>query len=440
MQHKTYTARTSEDLRALSKQYGDIQVISQLGPKELTNSASTWNVRHLITYRLLVRPEETLLPVFKANHDDMCPVCKPDQLCPQQELNHSWTGALTGEIPSKLYLKTECELLQLPDGFFWIALARAARPDLADQARVYPQRERKQIKRESYISSTSAITGSSSPMRYSSSEFEADMNDDVDEDEHEARRSKPEEVTVHLITCFLQHALNLCLLQHSADEMASAEVRPRIERRTTNTRVAGELVVTAEDDGGICRMRRLKHGWGMDHPYLALLEAKRAFKYIHFDEKTERYNPIVSNENLAQYLGEAVITWKENQKLLHDNVFLIAATNTFVRFVHFRFGRDYLEYLNATDERAQMEIVNDEEKEAFVYMQTSKWFNLQSSDGRRIALCHVLALLRWHDTRDSLRSQADGHSIEDDSDRNHSVESEEEDYQGHNEDSMDIEE
>ena len=28
--------------------------------------------------------------------------------------------------------------------------------------------------------------------------------------------SKPEEVTVHLVTCFLQHALNLCLLRHSA--------------------------------------------------------------------------------------------------------------------------------------------------------------------------------------------------------------------------------
>ncbi|RSL57388.1 hypothetical protein CEP54_008328 [Fusarium duplospermum] len=265
------------------------------------------------------------------------------------------------------------------------------------------------------------------------------MNDDVDEDEHEARRSKPEEVTVHLITCFLQHALNLCLLQHSADETANAEVRPRIERRMTNTRVAGEILVTAEDDGGICRMRRLKHGWGMEHPYLALLEAKRAFKDIHFDERTESYHPIVSNENLAQYLGEAVITWKENQKLLHHNVFLIAATNTFMRFVHFRFGRDYLEYLDATNERSQMGIINNEENEAFAYIQSSKWFNLQSSDRRRIALCHILALLRWHDTRDSLRNQADDYSTEDDSDHNcdHAVESEEGDDQRCDNDFMD---
>ena len=33
--------------------------------------------------------------------------------------------------------------------------------------------------------------------------------EDVNEDEHDARRSKPEEVTIHLVTCFLQHKRNL---------------------------------------------------------------------------------------------------------------------------------------------------------------------------------------------------------------------------------------
>ncbi|KAF5018790.1 hypothetical protein F66182_9208 [Fusarium sp. NRRL 66182] len=316
MEYKTYSARTPHELEALGKQHGNIQVISQLGPKELRSSASSWNFHHLIAYRLLVRPEEAFLPVLKSDHQEQCPVCNLDQACPQQELNHSWTRALTGENPRQLHLRKEGELLQLPGGFFWVALARAAYPDLADEKRVYPQRERRQANRESYVSSTSAITGSSSPMRYSSSEFEADMNDDVDEDEHEARRSKPEEVTVNLIACFLQLALHLCLVQHSAGEVV-VEVRTRVERRMAKTCVAGEVLVSAEDDGGICRMRRLQRGWNMRHPYLALLEAKRSFRHIHFDEKKKRYDPVVSNENLAQYLGEAVITWKENQKLLH---------------------------------------------------------------------------------------------------------------------------
>jgi hypothetical protein len=52
------------------------------------------------------------------------------------------------------------------------------------------------------------------------------------------------------------------------------------------------------------------------HPYLALIEAKRAFKYIHFDEWIGEHKPVVSNETLAQYLGEAVISWRANREFL----------------------------------------------------------------------------------------------------------------------------
>lgn len=49
-------------------------------------------------------------------------------------------------------------------------------------------------------------------MNLTSSEFEVGL-DDLDEDEYDARRSKPEEVTVHFLMSFFQFALNLCLLQ-----------------------------------------------------------------------------------------------------------------------------------------------------------------------------------------------------------------------------------
>ena len=96
-----------------------------------------------------------------------------------------------------------------------------------------------------------------------------------------------------------------------------------------------------------------------------------------------------------------------------DSIFLIAATSTFVRFIHFRFGRDYLEYLDARGEAAQKEIVEDEENEAFAYMRSTRWFNLQSSEGRRAALCHVLALLRWHDAQVSSQGEDDSDSADD---------------------------
>ncbi|KAK3933517.1 hypothetical protein QBC46DRAFT_368712 [Diplogelasinospora grovesii] len=394
MEYKVYSAQGPEDLRTRSKEHGDIQVVLQLDKRELISSASKWTPRHLVTYRLLTRPEAAFLPTFETNHNEQCPVCKNEHSL--QELDHTKT-------PRDLCTKTEGELMRLPGGFFWAALARAARPELADQAKVYPQRERKQVQREGYIDSASAIPGSSSPIQHSSSEFEADM-DDLDEDVHEERRSKPEEVTVHLVTSFLQYALSLCLLQHTTG-MSRTEVRPRVERKRTTVYVSTNVPGFAQAE----------FGWKMDHPYLALLEAKRAFKYIHFEERIGSYIPSVSNEHLAQYLGEAVITWKGNQERLGNDVFLIAATNTFVRFIHFAFGRDYMEYLDTMDEKTQIDLANNDDKDAFVYMHSTGWFNLQTQEGRRIALCHILALLRWHDAED-IRRQTVGYEPGDDSD------------------------
>jgi hypothetical protein len=55
--------------------------------------------------------------------------------------------------------------------------------------------------------------------------------------------------------------------------------------------------------------------WESINPFMALLEAKRAFKDIDFD-KSGRARPIVSDETLAQCLGEVVITWQANRHLL----------------------------------------------------------------------------------------------------------------------------
>ncbi|KAJ9155544.1 hypothetical protein NKR23_g2112 [Pleurostoma richardsiae] len=263
------------------------------------------------------------------------------------------------------------------------------------------------------------IQGSSSPVLRSSSEFEADWYD-VDEDEHESRRSKPEEVTVHLVRCLLQCVLNLCLVQDADGQRPETEVQPRIEPKRVVTQVAGAVSITAEDDGGVCRMRWLNNAWVMDNEYLVLLEAKRKFQGIQFDDKSGRYKPIVPTDNLAQCLGEAVIAWKEHQQLLRHGVFLVAATNTFLRFIHFKFGRDYAEYLDASDEATQKHIANDQDKDTFVYMHGTEWFNIQSREGRQAVLCHILAILRWHDDHELSRGRA---SAEEDSDQDYDEDS-----------------
>ncbi len=61
--------------------------------------------------------------------------------------------------------------------------------------------------------------------------------------------------------------------------------------------------------------------------------------------------------------------------------------------MHFGFGRDYLEYLEA-DKDTQLELINDATKDTYVRLQTTEWFNLGTKEGRRDALCQVLGLVK----------------------------------------------
>lgn len=309
-----YAARNQAEFRQLSENQQNLQLIAQLHENELSKPASSWTFRHLLSFRLLTLPETSFLGVFQDDHKTRCPICIRHEGDCSQKVDRHLTEVLTSDCHLNILKSTDSELLQLPGGFFWVALARVSRVEISPEARAYPERERRSMYREGFIDPTAAIVGSSSPPVFSSSEFEIDLDDSmIDEDEHDHRRSKPEEVTVQLVLCFLQFALHLCLLQEST---GFEEVRPRVERRRAAICVAGTHTIVAEDDGGICRMDWQAHGWMMGHPYLAILEAKSAFKYIHVDERTADRKPVVSNETLGQYLGEAVISWGANRDLL----------------------------------------------------------------------------------------------------------------------------
>lgn len=56
-----------------------------------------------------------------------------------------------------------------------------------------------------------------------------------------------------------------------------------------------------------------------------------------------------------------------------------------------------MDYLDVDTKAAQRKLANDEDKDTFVYMHSTKWFNLESPEGRETVLCHILALLRWHE-------------------------------------------
>jgi hypothetical protein len=174
------------------------------------------------------------------------------------------------------------------------------------------QREKKQVVKKDFVNSGIAIAGDS-PKLSSSEEYE-DGPARFDEDERDERRNKPERVTVHLLQCFLQYALGLCLIQ---DVAGGAEARVRLEHHKSIACI-NKANITAEDDGGICLTKRQGEEWKTANQYLALLEAKQAFQRICYGRKSGRCEPIVSDKVLAQYLGEAVITWKANEEDVGD--------------------------------------------------------------------------------------------------------------------------
>lgn len=127
----------------------------------------------------------------------------------------------------------------------------------------------------------------------------------------------------------------------------------------------------------------------------------------------------MSNETLAQYLSEAVITRRAKPRVSGPrsnlllglwywfalllqlltcasicSVFLLAATNTFLHFIDFKFGSYYGEYFDATNEMSQKVLIDDENRDTFICMHNTKWFDLQSPGGRKTALCHILAIVR----------------------------------------------
>jgi hypothetical protein len=313
-----FSAKTLEDLKERSDKRG-AATVSELRGEELKCSASNWTERHLIAYRLLPQPEKEILRTFKSDHDNQCPVCKPGSTCPQQLNRQNLEVLVRKPCPLNLFRSSETELMELPHGHFWVALARAARPDVSDNtARPRSERDTKPVLKPDYVDSTTAILCSSSPTNPSSSNelpsdppsssFEVDA-EDVDEDQYDARRSMPEETTVRFVTEFLQHSLLFCLRQNTK----RSEVRVRVEHKRSAAHLSQEYQVISEDDGGIWKMYQQENSeWTIESPFLALLEAKRAFKRVDVD-KTGRIQPVMSNEVMAQCFGEALITWEANQ-------------------------------------------------------------------------------------------------------------------------------
>ncbi|KAG6017786.1 hypothetical protein E4U54_003170, partial [Claviceps lovelessii] len=323
----SYCAKTREDLRNLSfSQFDKLLVLSDLSDNELKKSASNWSAKYLIAYRLLLTgPENNILDTFRREHEH-CPACQKPSY---QKLDPDMLEQLKGDFRPGEMSGTERELLQRSGGFFWLSLAQACAVEQEQdiQSRDHPQRQRQEPMRPEFVNSSSFTiedsfmsgqSGSSGSQDGSSgsqdgssgSEFDRSM-EQTDEDTNESRRIIDEDVSVELATDFVRYVLQMCLIQPNDN----FEVRVRMRRERSKANVANVIGITCIDDRGIALCEKKGDNWTTINPFMASFEVKRALRNIK-EGAGDRTSPRVTDNILAQYLGEAVLTWRANPKVL----------------------------------------------------------------------------------------------------------------------------
>lgn len=372
MSHKpSYRARNKDDLWKLAKAKAvngvATRVFFQLEPSEQRQPTSGWGVQHLVAFNLITESlGKDSLEVLnhEADHENTCPRCNQNDKTASmlQELDESYTNELLGNGPKHYQEKTDSELLkEWPrTGPFWVALGRAGRTEADHPLELRTQRLRRQYVRPGFVGPSTAIPSSSSPSATnrlsqqeqqmppsptqprsasmsgssaidisisssppravgSSSAF-APSDGDVNEDDLLDRSFLPEQTTVHLCLTFLQYTLSCCLkhdlsalVESGGSMIEKLDIQARWERKRARIRIGKNTVVTGEDDGGACVVA-LTHGqWKTFDPYMARLEGKKAPSREDWDDRNNEVSYSVSEEILAQYLGEAVAAWDESQ-------------------------------------------------------------------------------------------------------------------------------
>ncbi|KAH8715281.1 hypothetical protein HC256_004120 [Beauveria bassiana] len=385
-------------LRELAPTHPGPFVLSHLGDK-LKAPTSDWHGKHTTAFRLIA-PENSshrsLLPSLKVIHEQSCPICYPSKTS-SQNINTQVIKRLRferSEVPN-FRTSNDSSLLNHPEGSFWLPLAKLLRSDLADPAREYPSRERRTTRHPGYVDSAAAIPGSSSPRRPPSSAYSgSNASFPLDDDQNENRAQKPEPLVVDLTQSLFRLCLHSCLNQTNPTTQYSS----RLQSHVSKPLIAGANVVVGADDGGICGMRLKSSSWINTHNVLVMSECKRAFQNLHFDDGTQKYTPILTPKALAQLFGEAVLAWKENASLVEDGIYSTVTSGTYIRLFHFTFGDRYAQYLEAEDEKNQLDLVQRYPDDTCAYVSSTRWFDLDDPGDTITTICLLLARLRLYET------------------------------------------
>ncbi|EJP61498.1 uncharacterized protein BBA_09577 [Beauveria bassiana ARSEF 2860] len=237
-----------------------------------------------------------------------CPICLPES-SKSQKVDLDMIAHLRESFP-RLRTASESSLCDLPAGRFLLALAKLIRSDVRDPMREYPAREGAGDKPADpgFVPSTTIpFPESSSPAGASPSEYcGSHASVTLDDDQNESRVRKPELLVAELAKELFYLSLYLVLKQSHPEE----EFCFRPESHSSTALIALQAFVGA-DDGDLCKKSLESGSWIVVHPSLMVGECKPASQALFYDNRTERYFPVLTIKAFAQVVGEAVATWKQ---------------------------------------------------------------------------------------------------------------------------------
>ncbi|TWU70497.1 hypothetical protein ED733_000721 [Metarhizium rileyi] len=384
-----------------------LRVLSNL--RKLGASASRWNHEELVAFRVVkcaASWHKRFLPPLRYNHKRSCPICLPES-SKSQKVDLDMIAHLRESFP-RLRTASESSLCDLPAGRFLLALAKLIRSDVRDPMREYPAREGAGDKPADpgFVPSTTIpFPESSSPAGASPSEYcGSHASVTLDDDQNESRARKPELLVAELAKELFYLSLYLVLKQSHPEE----EFCFRPESHSSTALIAFQAFVGA-DDGGLCKKSLESGSWIVVHPSLMVGECKPASQALFYDNRTERYFPVLTIKAFAQVVGEAVATWKQynDTELFPAGLYSYVCNGTFIRFFHFDFGSHYAEYLNATTANEQLDVVRNHPEETCIRVSSTKWLDLENNQDVLLSICHILTRLRVEEGEASDLSEED---------------------------------
>ncbi|KAL7937882.1 hypothetical protein V8C35DRAFT_276308 [Trichoderma chlorosporum] len=182
-----------------------------------------------------------------------------------------------------------------------------------------------------------------------------------------------EDMTVRFASLFIRHILNYC--------QPLGKTSPLIQYRDAREKYEDDASpFRAIDDGGMQLFAQ-----GGNKYQVAIVEAKRTFQTI------ENGTPTISDELLAQMVGEALGVIALKSSIFQNQVFIILAIKHYVKIFDFSVTEDFMSTFKTMDPTATAG------KETYLAVDSTAWFDATEEKSRLKIVSHVMALVECAD-------------------------------------------